>query len=196
MNRPRFWFLTALTVFAALSRLLPHPHNFTPVAAVALLGGAAFPRKWAAVLVPVASLLLSDILLQWTYHASGGQQPFWGFYPGQIVVYGCTVAIAAIGFLLRDRRSVPAVALATLAGSVLFFLVTNAAYVFEPTSPYSRDLAGIGASYVAALPFFRNALMGDACYAAALFGALALAEARVPALRREPKAVPADLELA
>jgi hypothetical protein len=42
------------------------------------------------------------------------------------------------------------------------------------------------ACYVAALPFFRNAVLGDATYAAALFGAWALAEARFPALRPAP----------
>ena len=195
MNRPRFWFLTALTVAAALSRLLPHPLNVTPVAATALLAGAAFPKRWAAVLVPLGSLFLSDVLLQWTYHLSHGAQPYWGFYPGQFVVYGCMVATVAIGFLLRERRTVPTVALATLASSVLFFLVTNAAYVFEPTSPYSKNLTGIGESYIAALPFFRRSLLGDVGYAAILFGALALAESYVPALRREPKAVPGDLKL-
>ncbi|WP_435021221.1 DUF6580 family putative transport protein [Tundrisphaera sp. TA3] len=194
MNRPRFWFLAALTLTAALSRLLPHPHNFSPVAAVALLGGAAFPKRWAAILVPLASLFLSDVLLQVTYALSGGQQPFWGFYPGQVVVYACLVATVGIGFLIRDRRTVPTVALATLASSVLFFLVTNAAYVFEPTSPYPKNLNGVMLSYGAALPFFQNALLGDAFFATVLFGLLALAESLNPALRDSAK--PALPELA
>jgi hypothetical protein len=48
---------------------------------------------------------------------------------------------------------------------------------------YPRTAEGLAACYVAAIPFFRNALLGDAFYATVLFGAWALAEARVPALR-------------
>ena len=195
MNRPRFWFLTALTVLAALSRLLPHPHNVSPIAAVALFGAATFPKRWAAVLVPLGSLFLSDALLQLTYSQTGGMQPFWGFYRGQWVVYACLVATVAIGFLLRHRRTVPTVALATLASSVLFFLVTNGAMVFGAGSRYPKNGTGLLLSYEAGLPFFRNTLLGDAFFATVLFGSLALAEVRFPALRR-PKVEPAKIELA
>lgn len=194
MNRPRFWFLTALTVAAAASRLLPHPHNVSPLAAVALLGGAAFPRRWAALLIPLGSLLMSDILLQLTYAMTAGVQPFWGFYPGQWVNYACLMATVGIGFLLRGRWTVPTVALATIASSVLFFLATNLAYTFDAGSPYPKNLAGALLSYEAALPFFQNSLLGDAFFSTVLFGSLALAEARFPALRRSPKAP--GLELA
>ena len=55
--------LTALIVIAALTRLLPHPPNFSPIEAMALFGGAYFAsRKWA-LLVPLAALLLSDLAL-------------------------------------------------------------------------------------------------------------------------------------
>lgn len=183
MNRPRFWFLTALTVAAAASRLLPHPHNFSPVAAVALFGAATFPKRWAAVLIPLGSLLMSDILLQMTYTLTAGAQPFWGFYPTQWAIYASLLATVGIGFLLRGHRSVPTVALATLASSVLFFLATNLAYTFEAGSPYPKTAAGVLLSYEAALPFFQNSLIGDAFFSTVLFGSLALAEARFPLLR-------------
>jgi hypothetical protein len=45
MNKPRFLLLTGMILAAALSRLIPHPPNFSPVAALALFGGAAIASK-------------------------------------------------------------------------------------------------------------------------------------------------------
>src|SRR4051812_17429625 len=113
MNCPRFWALTALVLLAAASRLAPHPVNVTPVSAIALFGAATFRGRVASALVPLATLLLSDGLLHLTYLV--GWQPRVGFYPGQWVVYACVVATTLLGFLLRRRRTVATVALATLA---------------------------------------------------------------------------------
>ena len=44
-------------VAAALSRLLPHPANVTPVTALALFGAVYFDRKFLAFLVPLAAFL-------------------------------------------------------------------------------------------------------------------------------------------
>jgi hypothetical protein len=181
MNRPRFWFVLTLVLVAAGSRLLPHPPNVTPLAAVALFGGATLPRRWLALVVPLAALLLSDLLLQLTYLA--GWQPSWGFYQGQWVVYTCFLITAAIGQLIRRRHHALTIALATVAGSLVFFLATNAA-VWASGLLYPRTLQGLLLCYEMALPFLRNSLIGDLAYSAILFGALALAEARIPILRQ------------
>ena len=182
MNRPRTWTLVALIVLAAASRLVPHPENVTPTAAIALFGAATFASRRVAVLVPLAALLLSDGLLHLTFLA--GWQPRGGFYAGQWAVYACTLATVGLGLGLRRRRTVPTVAGATLASSVIFFVVTNFAYVYGADSIYPRTPDGLLLGYQMALPFFRNSLLGDLFYVAMLFGALALAEARFPALRR------------
>ena len=51
--------LIGLIVACALSRLLPHPWNFSPIESVALFAGACFASRAAAVLVPLAAMLLS-----------------------------------------------------------------------------------------------------------------------------------------
>jgi hypothetical protein len=182
MNRPRFWFLLALAVAAAASRVVPHPSNFSPMAAVALFGAATFDHRRSAILVPLGALLFSDLLLHLTHLA--GWQTHWGFYSGQWVVYACALVTVGIGFLLRRRRTAPAIALATLSSSLVFFLVTNFVWAYGPDSLYPKNLQGLMASYTAALPFFRNSLAGDAFYSTLLFGTLALAEARFKAIRQ------------
>jgi hypothetical protein len=181
MNRPRFWFLVTLILLAAASRLVPHPPNVTPLAAVALFGGATIERRWSAFLVPLAALLLSDLLLQVTYLA--GWQPDWGFYQGQWVVYVCFVLTASLGILIRRRRNVLAITLVTFAGSVVFFLVTNFAF-WASGLMYPKTAPGLWLCYEMALPFLRNSLVGDIAYSALLFGALALGEARIPVIRQ------------
>ncbi|MGH7859086.1 MAG: DUF6580 family putative transport protein [Candidatus Binatia bacterium] len=164
----RFVALTALILAAAASRLVPHPPNFTPIAAMALFGGAHFSDRRVALLVPLSAMLLSDLVLG-----------LHGLIP---VVYACFAITVVIGFRLRWHRAALPVATAALASSTLFFLVTNLA-VWAFGSVYPKTWAGLVACYVAAVPFFGNTLAGDAVYTAALFGAFALAEKRLPALR-------------
>ncbi|MGB5288418.1 MAG: DUF6580 family putative transport protein, partial [Ignavibacteriaceae bacterium] len=52
---PKFWILTLMVFAASFVRLIPHPPNFAPIAAIALFGGAYFNKRWAAFLVPLAA---------------------------------------------------------------------------------------------------------------------------------------------
>ena len=182
MRDRRFWFLVILSLVAASSRLAPRPMNFAPMTALALFGAATFTSRRVAVVAPLLTLLLSDALLQWTH--SLGWQPHVGFYSGQGIVYACMLLTVGIGFLVRGRTNVPTIAAATLAGSLVFFLVTNFPWPLGPVRSYPTTPAGAMASYTAGLPFFRNTVLGDAVYSTLLFGSLALAEVRFPSLRR------------
>jgi hypothetical protein len=150
---------------AAAARLIPHPPNFTPIAALALFGGAQFADKRLAFGLPLAALGLSDLVL--------------GFYPGIVVVYGSFALIAALGLLLRSRRTPRLIAAAALLASASFFAITNFA-VWMAGTLYPLTFAGLAACYTAAIPFFGHTLAGDAVYTAILFGGLALAEDRWP----------------
>lgn len=187
MKPVRFGTLTAMILVAVTARILPHPPNFTPIAAIALFGGATFASKRLALGTTFAALLLSDLLLELTIR--GGFQGGWlgsplshGFHSGWWVVYACFALTVGIGFLLRNRRSPLKVAGAALASSVLFFVITNLV-VWYKGGFYSLDFSGLVSSYVAAIPFFGWSLAGDAVFVTALFGSLVLAESRWPAVR-------------
>jgi hypothetical protein len=155
-------------------RLLPHPPNVTPIAAIALFGGAHFASKRAALAVPLTAMCLSDVLLGFGVHRV---MPF---------VYGSFASTVFLGRLIRDRRSALAVGGAALTGSVLFFVVTNFG-VWLVGDLYPRTLEGLVACYVAGIPFFRNTLAGDFLYAGALFGGFALAQRCFPVLREQSR---------
>ena len=54
--------IISMILIAAFARLIPHPWNFTPIAAMALFGGAYFRNKMMAFIVTIMALLLSDVL--------------------------------------------------------------------------------------------------------------------------------------
>jgi hypothetical protein len=172
---PRFLALSSLVAVAAFSRLIPHAPNFTPVAAIALFGGATFSDKRAAILVPLAALLLSDAVI--------------GFYSGAYVVYAAFALIVCLGFTLCGKRSVLRIGAASVTGALLFFAVTNFG-VWAMGTLYPKTLAGLGACYVAGIPFFGNTLASDLLYCALLFGVMTVAERRWPALT-QPSVLPA-----
>src|SRR5260370_918560 len=99
-------------------------------------------------------------------------------------VYACFVATTCLGLLIRPRHSPVRIATAMLASSVLFFVVTNFGS-WLAFSFYPKTWDGLVSCYIAGLPFFRNALAGDAVCTAILFGGFAVAERYIAALREE-----------
>jgi hypothetical protein len=168
MEKARLLVIGGMIGAAAASRLIPHLPNFSPVTAMALLGGACFVEKRWAFAVPLAALLLSDVLL--------------GFHSLMPVVYGSFALVVCLGFWLRTRRTAVPIACATVASSLLFFTLTNFG-VWALQTMYPKTAEGLLACYVAAVPFFGNTLLGDAVYTVVLFGGLALAEKWLPAMR-------------
>lgn len=157
INKEQIILATAigLIILGVSARLLPHPANFAPLAAIAIFGGLYLPKK-LAILVPLSAMLVSDVLI--------------GFYSWKImlVVYGSFALTGYISTKIRDSFS--SILTTTLAGSILFYLTTNAAvWVFG--TMYSHDFGGLMQSYTMALPFFRNSLLGDLFYTGILVGA-------------------------
>ena len=186
MLNTRFFTIVGITLSAAAMRLVPHPPNITPIAAMALFGGVYFASRRTALLVPLAAMYLSDLALGLFVYDFGW---FHGFMP---FVYASFVVTVCLGFLVRRRLTPLTVGGAALMASVLFFIVTNFG-AWLVGNLYPKTLAGLAGCCVAAIPFFRNSLAGDAVYALLLFGGFALAQRYLPVLRTEPVAIPAHV---
>ena len=94
--------LAALIFVAALTRVIPHPPNFSPIEAVALFGGAYFAKRHWALLVPLAAMFVSDLVLGL---AKGGL--YWGYFAtaGYLLVYAAIVLSTLLGFGLRGKAT-------------------------------------------------------------------------------------------
>lgn len=178
---PRAALITGIVVAAAALRIIPHPINFAPIGALALFGGAYFSTKRAAFAVPLLSIVAGDI--------------FTGFHPLIPYVYASFLMSVVIGFWLRKKKSAWRIGVATVAGAIQFFLVSNFALWASSIGNYPKNAAGLAECYLVGLPLLWNTLAGDSFYAALLFGSMALAEKRFPSLR-EPLAAEAGRNLA
>lgn len=142
--------------------------NYSPFHALLLLGAARFAdRRWAY-LVPVASMLISDIgtgLLRNDIH--------YAIHPTLPVVYGAYMLMAWLGTFLRERRGALAIAGTALACECAFFVVTNFAEWLNPVNAYPQSIAGLLQCYTLAIPFLNTRLISMAVFAPVLFGGVA-----------------------
>lgn len=155
---------TAIVIAAALSRLVPHPPNFTVIGSLALFGGACFENSLAAYLVPLAAMILSDAVI--------------GFHRGMPVVYACFLLSTFLGRRMRGGRNIGLVAKMSFLSSVMFFVISNF-WVWAGGSMYPHTAQGLVLCYTAAIPFFGNTLAGTMIYSAVLFAAADLADRAV-----------------
>lgn len=144
-------------ILAAFLRLVPHIPNFAPIGAMALFGGVYLNKKYA-LLIPLIAMILSDFFL--------------GFSAATPFVYISFLLIGCLGLLLRKHMSFKNILLATLSGSLLFYLITNFG-VWLVGNLYPHTLSGLVLCYTLALPFFRNTVLGDLFYVGLFFSAYA-----------------------
>ncbi|GAA4467185.1 hypothetical protein GCM10023189_50350 [Nibrella saemangeumensis] len=160
--------LSAIVLLTALTRLLPHLPNFTPVAALALFGSAMFERRVVGLLAPLAAMLLSDALI--------------GFHGTMPYVYGSFALSWLLGLWVRKNPTALTIGSAALVSSVLFFLITNFG-VWYGSAFYPQTSQGLMTCYLSAVPFFRYTVLGDLFYSAVLFGGYFLLQQRYTVLR-------------
>jgi hypothetical protein len=138
--------------------------NFSPLMASALCG-ALFLPGWIGLAVPVAALVLSDVVLNAHYGAPIFSAQLLWTLPGYLVA-------VALGWSLRGRSGLLPVLGGTLAASVFFYMVTNTGSWLGLTS-YPQNFSGWVQALTVGLPgypptwtFFRNSLAGDLLFAA------------------------------
>jgi hypothetical protein len=186
-KRQALLIVLCLLAVNVLARSLPHAANFAPLTATGLFCGAYMHRRLSLPLT-LAMLFVSDYALLYV-------NPFgpvelttvyapWNVWYGvtQVFVYASFGISALAGYWLRERRTVPGVAVVTLFCSLQFFLITNGAVWVA--GAYDRDISGLYQAWVAGIPFFKGTLAGDLFYTAVFFAAyeMLLAMRRVRSL--------------
>ena len=131
--------IIALIFLAVVTRLLPHPPNFTPIAGMALFAVNRFSDKKIAFSLPIFCMILTDIFI--------------GFHSITPFVYISIIGISCIGYFSKKINNV-----AILKSSLLFFFISNFGVWFLG---YPNTIAGFISCYTFALPFLINTILGD-----------------------------------
>lgn len=160
-------FSIALIALAVASRFIPVPPNFSPIISLALFSGAYLTNKKLAYLVPMLAMLISDIFL--------------GFHYDMFAVYGSFALIIYLGTLIR-KISFKSVLLNSLAGAVLFFVITNFS-VWVTSGMYAHTFSGLLTCYEMAIPFFRYTVASALIYSTIMFGTYELFIKHIPELQ-------------
>ncbi|TAF44776.1 MAG: hypothetical protein EAZ51_00380 [Sphingobacteriales bacterium] len=178
----RNWVLVFIIIAAAATRFIflgqqTVLSNFTPIGAIALFGGTYFTDKYKAYLVPILTLLVSDVFVTYTYT---GQWTL--FYSGFFWVYASFAFMVFIGSRIK-KVNAGSVLLGALASVLVHWIITDIQPWLAGTM-YNKDITGYYQSLIAAIPFERNLLLGNLVYGAILYGGFELAQARFTVLKR------------
>ena len=141
-------FPISLIFILVLSRLIPHPYNFTPVLAVGVFSGFYFKQIYLSFFVVIFSMFIGDLFL--------------GFHSTMFFTYISLVVAVLIGLYIK-RFNFTEILFSWLASSLGFFIITNFG-AWLTLEMYEKNLTGLFQSYVMAIPFFHNTLISTLLY--------------------------------
>lgn len=139
--------IAGLTLLLGLSRIIPHPPNFTPILAVSIFVPFLTGKFQHALPLTLGAMLIGDL--------------YWGLHSYMVWTY-VSVALAsyvALSFNLLINSFI---------APILFFIVTN--FGVWTSGYYGLTLEGLIACYVAAIPFFHMTLLGTLVYTGLFYG--------------------------
>ena len=150
MNLKKEIFPISLVLILVLSRLIPHPPNFTPIVAVAIMSGYLFKNIYLSFAILLVSMLVADAFI--------------GFYENIFFVYLSLLFLVYIFYKLGRKINLKNLFLYSFTGSILFFIITNFG-VWSLGSPgldnvpYEKNLQGLIKCYILAIPFIKNTVL-------------------------------------
>ena len=147
-------FPISLILILAFARLIPHPPNFTPIIAVAIMSSYFFRNILLSCTVIIISMLLADIFI--------------GFYKNIFFVYLSLLLITYIFSHINRKIKLKNLFIFGLLGSIIFFILSNFG-VWILSEMYEKNLNGLINCYLLAVPFFVNTLLSTIIFSYAAF---------------------------
>ena len=137
-------FPIGLILILVFSRLMPHPPNFTPIIAVAIMSSYFFRNILLSCTVIIISMLLADIFI--------------GFYKNIFFVYLSLLLIIYIFSHINRKIKLKNLFIFGLLGSIIFFILSNFG-VWILSEMYEKNLNGLINCYFLAIPFFTKTMI-------------------------------------
>lgn len=172
----------SIVLIGILSRVFPHPYNFTPVIAISLFSGFYFSRFIVGASVAVLIIFISDIFINNFFYSLGDGFTvfysgfFWQYFAYIFIVFlskVLTVVYESLKTSFESRKHLKGSSLKLasvgILGSLVFFVITNFGVWFT-SSIYERSLTGLVNCYTAGLPFLSGTVFGTLFYGCLFFG--------------------------
>ena len=154
----------SIVLILIFSRLIPHPPNFTPVIAVAVLSNYFFKNIYMSLSVLFISLFLSDLMI--------------GLYKNMLFVYFSIFVVSIIFFIYLRFVNYKNLLFASFLGSLIFFFISNFG-VWLLGNLYEKNLDGLLECYFLAIPFFKNTILSTIFYTFLTFFCLNFLKKRI-----------------
>lgn len=153
--------------------------NYSPLAAMALFGGAYFKGNAKPLLFPLMAIFISDIILFSTVYKNYGS----GFlYNGWLWVYGAFLLIALSAKCLIRKVNIRNILLAMVTAILIHWIVTDLG-VWIGSTTYAQTWSGFMECLDAAIPFELRLLTATIIYSAIMFGVFELMQRKYASLR-------------
>ena len=164
--------ISAIILLLSLSRLAIAIPNLEPIGAAALFGGALLSAKYLKYLIPLLALFIGDVVIAFLAPSFSAHL----FSPTFLAIYIAFIAAVFIGQkLIGKSPKVKTVLGGAVLSSVLFFVVTNFAVWMDPMfGMYPKTMTGLGACYLAALPYYKMTLLSNVLFSSIAFGGYAI----------------------
>ena len=147
-NLKHFILPVGLILALSISRLIPHPSNFTPILAAGVFAGFYFRNFILSIFIVISSMFIGDLVI--------------GFHSTMIFTYSSLILAVAIGLLIK-KFNFKEILFSGLSSSVIFFAVTNFGS-WLTLEMYEKNFSGLLQSYFMGIPFFHNTLISTLVY--------------------------------
>ena len=142
----KIFYLIFFGVILSMFRIIPHPHNFTPIIASAIMAPMLIKDRWFGLAIPILAMFISDVII--------------GFHPYQFVVYSTLLTISLVSPM---RKNYVMLGVMAVGGSVWFFISTNFVE-WMIWDYYPKTIEGLITCYTLAIPFFKNTLISTCLF--------------------------------
>jgi hypothetical protein len=177
--------LSIIILLAAFTRIMPHPPNFSPMAAIGLFGAAHFAKKWQAFFIPLIGIWVSDLVINNYVYSSSSSNFVW-FYSGFYWQYMSYILIIFAGLFIFNRGiSLTKTFGGMISSSGIFFFVSNFG-VWAGGIMYPKNFGGLITCYAAGVPFIHNTIISDVLFTTVLFGTYYLLQIEYSSLKIKP----------
>ena len=149
-NLESYYLPIVLILILSFSRLIPHPSNFTPIIAVAIMSSYFFKNIYLSCVTLLISMLLADAFI--------------GFYSNMLFVYLSLLLIVFIFHKISEKMNFKNLFICGFIASLIFFIISNfGVWVLGSPGvldlPYEKNLNGLVECYILAIPFFGNTFL-------------------------------------